>query len=590
VRSHLCDLLNGVFDGELATESWVLSQAYYFGNIGGAHFRCEVVQGQPIDTCAFDGIAPRPTGSRPATGSRPPKLNIGSINGGADRAGGWIAAIKDGGGWHNAVRDLVARMVAKGLSDEEILLIAPGVQWDGYTLEQTEAEIRVFIDSAWRKGFAPSSIDEILAVSLTATVTVTVVMSSSPTVSPWIPDAFWEARKWHRELHDWALNERISPDAALGIKFARIAAAVPKGVRFDTGDDPLSLNVYTALFGASGDGKSKANRKLGRADATDLREFRGLPSGEGLLDASMGEATIGQDKSGKDIVEKLQTEWSALFFIDDADGLMKAGRRPNSTLFSFLEIGFFGDDLRTVNAERSRKRHIKDYSLGLIVGVQPIVSADLAREHTTGLPQRFGWYGTRHPEIGKGRRIVHAPPIAGLTPFQICAFEQEVMDEVDKVLCGRAGDEWWYNHYPALRCKWSIMLALTSGRRGKPMVTMDDWLLAALLWDASLATLQGALADAEAAVELEHEKRVARTVQTAVAVGEARADKPSAAVMRVAENIVRHVASGKTKWRDVVSSIKHSDRPYLHAAATLAVGQGWIVREGSNVRSGATKG
>jgi hypothetical protein len=47
----------------------------------------------------------------------------------------------------------VASKVARGESDEEILLIAPSVTWDGFTLEQTKSEIRTFIDGARRKGW-----------------------------------------------------------------------------------------------------------------------------------------------------------------------------------------------------------------------------------------------------------------------------------------------------------------------------------------------------------------------------------------------------------------------------------------------------
>jgi hypothetical protein len=152
VRSRLCDLLNGLFGGLLARESWTLSQSYYFGNCGGRNFRCEVVAGEPIDACAFAGVV----GKAPSDGQDPSGLvlNLG-LNDGA-KVNDWLLAIRSGTGWHNAVRDLVARQVAKGLSDEEILLIAAGVRQDGWSLEQTEGEMREFIDSARRKGLRRS--------------------------------------------------------------------------------------------------------------------------------------------------------------------------------------------------------------------------------------------------------------------------------------------------------------------------------------------------------------------------------------------------------------------------------------------------
>ena len=411
--------------------------------------------------------------------------------------------------------------------------------------------------------------------------------SAAVAESPWICGEFWNARKWHRDLRLWALGERISPDAALGVTFARRAAAIPAGCQFDTGIAPLSGNYYAALFGHAGDGKSLANRKMRDADQLDLREFNGLPSGEGLLDAYMGETEVGRDEKDKPIIEKVQTEHSALFFIDDADILVKAGRRRDATLFGFLEIAFFGDDLRTVNSERTRKRHVKDYALSVILGVQPSVSAELAREHGTGLPQRFAWHGTRHPEIGKGPRIraqAPLPPALGLTAHRVYRFERDAMDAIDDAFCNRPGEQWWFQHYLALRCKWSVLLAITSGRQGNLTVTMEDWALSEMLWNASLATLQLALSDAEEQAEAEAEKRMHQTIQTAVSVAEARADAPSPQVRRVADRIIAYVEAGETKWRAICHRFAGRDKHFIPAARDLAIATGRITINGPTVR------
>lgn len=59
------------------------------------------------------------------------------------------------GCWHNSVRDKVASLVARGVSKQQILEIAPAWKLGGYSLETTLYEVEVFIDSAIRKGFAP---------------------------------------------------------------------------------------------------------------------------------------------------------------------------------------------------------------------------------------------------------------------------------------------------------------------------------------------------------------------------------------------------------------------------------------------------
>ena len=51
-RAHLVGRLNGLLRGVLASESFTLSQSYYFGRVGSnpSHM-AELVDGQPIDLC-----------------------------------------------------------------------------------------------------------------------------------------------------------------------------------------------------------------------------------------------------------------------------------------------------------------------------------------------------------------------------------------------------------------------------------------------------------------------------------------------------------------------------------------------------------
>ena len=63
------------------------------------------------------------------------------------------AALK-GDNWHTNVRDLVASLIAAGISDEVITALAPKLTLPGYTIEQTVSELRQLANSARRKGFA----------------------------------------------------------------------------------------------------------------------------------------------------------------------------------------------------------------------------------------------------------------------------------------------------------------------------------------------------------------------------------------------------------------------------------------------------
>lgn len=79
----------------------------------------------------------------------PPYVNIDL--GDTDEA--WLAAIKRGEEWHNNLLKWTGSMVQKGLSDQDILAIAPQITLAGYTISETETEMRRMIAGARKKGF-----------------------------------------------------------------------------------------------------------------------------------------------------------------------------------------------------------------------------------------------------------------------------------------------------------------------------------------------------------------------------------------------------------------------------------------------------
>ncbi|HYN79579.1 MAG TPA: AAA family ATPase, partial [Lamprocystis sp. (in: g-proteobacteria)] len=71
----------------------------------------------------------------------------------------WLAGAREPGKWHTNVLALTAHLVAKGRTDREILAFAHELTCPGYTLDQTRDELRVFIQGARDKGFAPPGAD-----------------------------------------------------------------------------------------------------------------------------------------------------------------------------------------------------------------------------------------------------------------------------------------------------------------------------------------------------------------------------------------------------------------------------------------------
>ena len=83
--------------------------------------------------------------------------------------------IRSGQTWHTPALELIGSLVKKGVSDEVILALAPSLTWEGYTVDQTIAELRPMISGARAKGFAevsPSAVpsgglfDHVMDISL----------------------------------------------------------------------------------------------------------------------------------------------------------------------------------------------------------------------------------------------------------------------------------------------------------------------------------------------------------------------------------------------------------------------------------------
>ena len=56
-------------------------------------------------------------------------------------------------GWHSTVLKLVASLVARGGDDEAIHRFTDDLTLEGYSLEDTRAEVQRMIDGARAKGF-----------------------------------------------------------------------------------------------------------------------------------------------------------------------------------------------------------------------------------------------------------------------------------------------------------------------------------------------------------------------------------------------------------------------------------------------------
>jgi putative DNA primase/helicase len=111
-RQHMMGRLNGLFGGVLASESWTLSQAYYFGSVNknSAH-RVESVEGTPINK--LDELDKIWLG-KPNTLDKRPNCNADFRTGPADEAA-LLDAIIGGESYHQSCVRLVGLWAQQGV-------------------------------------------------------------------------------------------------------------------------------------------------------------------------------------------------------------------------------------------------------------------------------------------------------------------------------------------------------------------------------------------------------------------------------------------------------------------------------------------
>lgn len=442
-----------------------------------------------------------------------------------------------------------------------------------------------------------------------------------------LPDEFWRARESLSRIRQAAHSRVRSADVVFAGLLCRLSAMVPHTLRADTGiGQPASLNLFAAIVGPSGGGKSSGlsvSRELIKS-TRPLEEFP-LGSGEGIAESYMGEALEGtgvmDQKTGaeKQVKVRKMVRHSALFHADEGASLNKLIDRAGSTVGETLRSAWSGETIGQKNgrAETTRTVPARSYSCGLSIGYQPSTILPLLDDHEAGTPQRFlyvwavdatipsraarvPWPGeitspfppevpTDAPPAGA---LLAGPPAVDLSPI---TFAEAILDELYDtehakstgllplghwLTIGPAGElDVFKSQHTVLKVKVSALLALLEGRRN---VTVDDWSLAQIVLDTSdrvRGHLQGlaagkALAAREAALraeaEAEHYRAHARASVTAAL--DLTAERRFA--VRVAVWV--HEGGEPMTVGAMRKRATSRDRPLVEAAVEIARGAGWL--------------
>jgi hypothetical protein len=434
-----------------------------------------------------------------------------------------------------------------------------------------------------------------------------------------LPDEFWQAREGLRRIRQAAHSRVRSGDVVFYGMLTRLAAMAPHTLRADTGiGSPASLNLFAAVVGPSGGGKSSGlsvSRDLVKS-SRDLDEFP-LGSGEGLAEAYMGEAEVptgDMDKTGAAKLKRVrqQVRHNALFHSDEGNALNKLIERTGSTVGEALRTAWSGETLGQKNgrAETTRTVPARSYSMGLVIGYQPTTALPMLDDVEAGTPQRFLWCWAVDPSIpARDARVpwpgemaspfpahvqtdapppgslISAPALPDLAPI---TFAGTILDELYEVEYAKNTGTLPHDHplrdpfrsqHPVLQVKVAAVLALLESRRN---VTEDDWRLAKIVLDTSdnvrlylQALARDAAGKARAvavAAEAELETHRAHARASVAAVLDSTAER------RLAARVATWVHDGGPQTIPALKRRAASrDRSGVEAAVELAVEAAWLV-------------
>ncbi|CAN1549599.1 hypothetical protein MCEMAEM6B_02144 [Mycobacteriaceae bacterium] len=307
---------------------------------------------------------------------------------------------------------------------------------------------------------------------------------------------FWNQRDTLRHVYLFARSRRVAPSAVLACVLRRAVSAVPPNVVIPPIiGNTVSLNLFTATLGRSGQGKDAADG-AGFA-AVEFPSPAGLPmeaprpqigTGEGLARLFKG------SKSQEPLI-------AAHLVVPEIGTLAAIAGRQGATLSAELLKAYMGQPLGFQNASSDTTTAVAAHSYRLCLGVnsQPENAAFFLDRATDGFPQRFLWASATDPYAPLDRPDPVEPidillPTFGTSRHEI-SVPPLVWAEMDthrtRVLTEDPDVDPLDGHLMLTRLKVAFALAILDTRSA---VDMDDWRIAGQLIDLSTATRNSAQA------------------------------------------------------------------------------------------------
>ena len=324
---------------------------------------------------------------------------------------------------------------------------------------------------------------------------------TEPEPTDWtnLPNEFWAARPALQHIRQAAHSRLVSADAVLAAVLARIIMLTPPQVVLpNIVGSRVSLNLFVAITDSSGGGKSAAVSVAGEllpTDRTDVIDPILPSSGEGLIDAYMGDEQVDDGEGGKKKRERRQTKVAGLAWVDEGQSLLAQSDRSGSTTMPTIRSAWTGSDLGQHNATNERKRWLKAhaYRLSLIVGFQMAYAATLIADGEGGTPQRFTFASATDLTIDPnaewpGKLDWTPPPTLTGTKFVDIDLDPKLTTDIRQRRLDRSRGtsvpDPLDTHMDLRKEKLAAALAILDERLH---ITLDDWALAERIDRASCA-------------------------------------------------------------------------------------------------------
>ncbi|MBF9319833.1 bifunctional DNA primase/polymerase [Mycobacteroides chelonae] len=405
-----------------------------------------------------------------------------------------------------------------------------------------------------------------------------------------LPPEFWEAHPVLEHIRRFAHHGVNSADAVLGSSLARLSANLDPSVRVDTGvKRPLPLNMFTGLVGSAGTGKSSAYQA-----SDDLLDFAfpdpmaagllasderppELPvgSGPGVAEAFMGTVADILDPKTK---RREQVRHKVLFYCDEGAALVAGilDNKRGQDIGPTLRVGWTGAVLGQQNASAERTRQVRDYVLGLCVGLQleAVAALSTPEQLEYGTPQRFVLFCATDPTI-PDESGVYTGALNVKMPVGLLRYDNELKARVRREALARARGDGTSDadplqaHRPALTARLAGLLVVLCDP-GRTEIHSADVELAEVILDTSARLHSAAMEWRRERESSERERQTEARISEQVATATAVADRDQT-LDALGDDILRHLdaAGGTMVWggRDGLYKKFRSSKRQLAALA-----------------------